>query len=56
MTFCLRWIDDNLEAHEDFIGFYQIPNAEAVTITSVMKDAFNSKIIASFKKMQRPVL
>ena len=39
LTFCLRWIDENIEAHEDFIGFYQISNIEAVTITSAIKDA-----------------
>ena len=39
LTFCLRWIDDNPEAHKDFIGFYHIPNIEADTITSAIKDA-----------------
>jgi len=39
LTFCLRWIDENIEAHEDFIGFYQISNIEADTITSAIKDA-----------------
>ena len=39
MTICLRWISENLEAHEDFIGFYQIPDIKADTITSVIKDA-----------------
>lgn len=38
LTICLRWIDDNLEAHKDFIGFYQISNIEADTITSAIKD------------------
>ena len=39
LTICLRWISENLEAHEDFIGFYQIPDIKADTITSVIKDA-----------------
>ena len=39
LMFCLRWIGDNPEAHKDFIGFYQIPNIEADTITSAIKDA-----------------
>lgn len=39
LVICLRWIDQRLEAHEDFIGFYQIPNIGAGTITSVIKDA-----------------
>lgn len=38
LTLCLRWVDDDLEAHEDFLGFYHIPNINADTIVSVMKD------------------
>ena len=38
LTLCLRWIDDDFEAHEDFLGFYQIPNINADTIVSVIKD------------------
>ena len=38
LTLCLRWIDDNLEAREDFLGFYNIPNINADTIVSVIKD------------------
>ena len=30
LTFCLRWIDENLEAHEDFIGFLLL-NASFIT-------------------------
>jgi hypothetical protein len=39
LTICLRWIDEQLEAHEDFIGFYAIPNIKADTITCAIKDA-----------------
>ena len=39
LTICLRWINGNLEAHEDFIGFYQIPDIKAVTITNAINDA-----------------
>ena len=39
LTRCLRWTDDNLTAHEDFIGFYEIPDIRAETITSAIKDA-----------------
>ena len=39
LTFCLRWIVKNLEAHEDSIDFYQIPNSEADTTTAAIKDA-----------------
>jgi len=39
LTICLRWIDKNMDAQEDFIGFYEIPNIKATTIESVIKDA-----------------
>ncbi|KAJ8018695.1 Zinc finger MYM-type protein 1 [Holothuria leucospilota] len=37
LTFCLRWVDKSLEAHEYFLGFYNIPNISSETI--VVKDA-----------------
>ena len=36
---CLRWIDNDPEAHEDFTGFHQIPNIGADAIISVIQDA-----------------
>ncbi|XP_076343198.1 zinc finger MYM-type protein 1-like [Tachypleus tridentatus] len=39
LTICIRWIDDNLEPHEDFIGFYEIPTIKADTIVLAIKDA-----------------
>ncbi|XP_076341725.1 zinc finger MYM-type protein 1-like [Tachypleus tridentatus] len=39
LTICVRWIDDNLEPHEDFIGFYEIPTIKADTIVLAIKDA-----------------
>ena len=33
LTFCIRWVDDNLVPHEDFIGFHPIPD------TSPMKSS-----------------
>ena len=39
LTLCLRWVDDHLEAHEDFLGFYNIPNIQSNTIVLVIKDA-----------------
>ena len=36
LTFCLKWVNSNLDAFEDFIGFYQIPNIGADTIASVI--------------------
>ena len=38
LTLCLRWIDHDLTAHEDFFGFYNIPNIRSDTIVSAIKD------------------
>ena len=40
LTICIRWADEQLEAHEDFFGFYNIPDIGAETIVSVVKDVF----------------
>ena len=34
---CIRWIDKSLEVHEDFLGFFNIPDTGAETIVSVIK-------------------
>ena len=39
LTICIRWVDDSLVAHEDFIGFIKIPNISAETIVKAIKDA-----------------
>ena len=38
LTICIRWVDKELEAHEDFLGFYNVPNMGAGTIVSAIKD------------------
>ena len=38
LTICLRWIDDKLQPNEEFVGFYEIPNTDAETIATVIKD------------------
>ena len=40
ITLCLRWVNDNLEVFEKFIGFYEISNISSSTIVSVLKDIF----------------
>ena len=37
LTICIRWIDKGLEVHEDFLGFFNIPDSGAETIVSVIK-------------------
>ena len=32
LTICIRWVDKELQAHEDFLGFYNVPNIGAETL------------------------
>ena len=41
LTICLRWVDDSLEVHEDFMCLYNIPNTTADTITAGIKDVLS---------------
>ena len=38
LVVCIRWVDYDLEAHEELIGFYKLDNIEANTIVSAIKD------------------
>ena len=38
LSFCLRSVDENLNAFEDFTGFYQLENTKSHTIVHVIKD------------------
>ena len=35
-TICMRWVDENLDDHEDFIGLYQVDNIDACTLTDAI--------------------
>ena len=39
LTICLRWVDKNLNNHENFIGLYEVNNITAETITESIKVA-----------------
>ena len=39
LSFSVRWVDDDLKAHEDFLGYYQISNIKSDTLVSAIKDA-----------------
>ena len=39
LVICLRWIDKDMEVHEDMVGLYQIDDTGADTITRSIKDA-----------------
>lgn len=35
---CLRWVDDDLNPHEEFIGLQSVPNIAADTLVAVIRD------------------
>ena len=40
LVICLRWVDNNLETHEDFVGLYSLSDLRADTMTNAIKDVF----------------
>ena len=44
LILCIRWVNDDLQAHEDFIGIHKIPNITADEIVTVIK-AINLKLL-----------
>lgn len=38
LSFCIRWVDDEFNAYENFLGFYEIPNIGSATIFAAIKD------------------
>lgn len=33
-----RWVDENLDPHEDFMGLYSVPRTDAKTLVTFIKD------------------
>ena len=40
----IRWVDDDIQFHEDFIGIHKIPNTTADEIVKVIK-VINLKLL-----------
>ena len=38
LAVCLRWVDDELEAHDEFSGLKNMPNTDADSIVRELKD------------------
>ena len=38
LVVCLRWMDDELEAHDEFIGLKSMPSTDADSIVRELKD------------------
>ena len=39
LSICTRTVNNDLIVHENFLGFYEIPNIKSETIVSVIKDS-----------------
>ena len=38
VTIVLRWVTEDFQVHEEFIGLYQVPSTDAETLTTTIKD------------------
>ena len=38
LVICLRWVDNHLNLHEEFIGLYSVDRIDAATLVHVIKD------------------
>ncbi|CAH2276926.1 Hypothetical predicted protein, partial [Pelobates cultripes] len=38
-SFCIRYVDEDLYPHEDFIGLYQVDETSGSAIPQIVKDA-----------------
>ena len=44
LVLCIRWVDDDLQVHKDFIGIHKIPNTAAAEIFKAIK-VINVKLL-----------
>ncbi len=49
VTIVIRWINDNFEVYEEFIGPYAVPCIDAATLFSVIKDTLTRLNLAFHK-------
>ena len=38
LVICLRWVDENLQVHEDFVGLHPLSDTKVDTIAKVILD------------------
>ena len=53
LVICLRWVDDKLEVHEDFIDLYNIPgiSAKLIVLQSGVKSLHSQTWLPSYVKI-----
>ncbi len=45
----LRWVDDNLHVHEEFIGLYEVASIEATSLVAAILDCLQRLNISMTK-------
>ena len=48
---CIRWVDEDLQAHEEFIGLYQVESTAATVLIGVIRDVF-TRLNVSMNKIR----
>ena len=51
VVICIRWVNDDFEVHEEFIGLYKVDSIDAVTLVKVIKDVLQ-RLNLSLNKMK----
>ena len=51
VTFTIRWVSEDLEVNEEFIGLYQVLAIDAATLTTVAKVTF-TRLNLSMSKLR----
>ena len=41
LVICFRWVDDDFEIHEDFVGLHPLPNTKTDSIVKVILDVIH---------------
>ena len=41
VVICFRWVDDELDVHEDCIGLYETESTEAIALLTIIHDVLN---------------
>ena len=54
LVICIRWVDEQLNAHKEFIGLHPIPDTTANTIVSVLKVSI--KVLKLFDKADNDLI
>ena len=51
VTVIMRWVSDQFDVHEEFLGMYCVPSLDASTLTTAIKDVF-LRLNLSFNKLR----